>query len=172
MDLHRFFILTWVNSKQQNVTQSWWQYCKMAERLKTGSTPTSCPQPHHHWQGPAGPSSSLEEQPQHNGLGRSALAWGTCSPRLLQQFTSQWEMMFSIDLVKRGSNLVIAMFILLSRTECFENESKIIRTSLKIFKRLKHLKITSDVGTEGGTWRLACGCAYTLCQNSIPFSRP
>lgn len=168
-DLHRLFILTWLNSKRQNATPSWWQYSKMAERLKSGSSPTSCPQPHQQWQGPAGPSSGSEE---HNGLGCSALAWGTRSPRLLQQLTSQRETMFSIDLVKHGANLVIAMFIPLSGTECFENESKIIRTSLKIFKWLKHLKITSDVGTGGGTRRLACGCAYTLCQNPAPFSRP
>lgn len=57
-------------------------------------------------------------------------------------------MMFSIDLVKHGSDVVITMYIQLNRTYCFDNESNVFRMSLKIFKQLNHWKITSGTGAK------------------------
>lgn len=77
---------------------------KWLKGRKLGQPPTSSSQPRHNRRGPAGPRSCRQEPPRHNVLGGGALACGTCSPPLLQPLVSQWEIIFSIDLVKRGSN--------------------------------------------------------------------
>lgn len=38
----------------------------------------------------------------------------------------------------------------MNRTSCFDNESNIIRASLKIFKQLNQVEITSDMGDMKG----------------------